>query len=55
MTFTVQAFTLTPSYCPIQYAFSTDLPNSASNVVQFNSTTRQITVQSNDLTLASAY
>ena len=46
---------MTPSYCTIQYSYSTSLPNNASSAVAFDNVSRQFTVQSNDLTLADTY
>ena len=52
LTFSVGAFTVSPSYCPITYSFSILPDITDSTVVVFNATSRTFTVQSNDLSIA---
>ena len=55
LSFTVGAFTVSPTYCPITYSSSVWPPISDPTVVVFNAATRTFTVKSNDLSLAGTY
>ena len=55
LSFVVGAFTVNPTFCQISYSFAISPTITPASVVAFDLTTRTITVQSNDLSLARTY
>jgi len=55
LTIDFTAFTTNPAYCPISYAFTTDLAVADPNTIQLDSANRRFTISSTDLSIANTY